>query len=62
MALTIPLDHIDPTASPLTYNLGEHTLIISADGAIELADTQVVMQLNPDEVYKLLVTLQTMFT
>jgi hypothetical protein len=41
--------------------LGEHTVTLHADEAIEIADTRVAMQLNSDEVYKLLVTLQTLF-
>ncbi len=54
--------HIDShLASSSTYDLGEHTLIIASDGTIEIADQGTATQLTPDEVYKLLTVLLTLF-
>jgi hypothetical protein len=49
-------------STSLTYDLGEHTLTIGTDGTIEIADTQIIIELTPDEAYKLLLTLQAMFS
>lgn len=61
MANSLPLVHTDSIVVPLSLNLGEHTLIVSADGTVEIADPQVALQLSADEVYRLFITLQTLF-
>ena len=62
MAMTFPPPpHENHTTLPLTCNLGEHALTIATDGTLEITDTQTVTQLTPDEAYKLLITLQTLF-
>lgn len=61
MAMMFPTQS-DSTVTPRTLNLGEHSLTINPDHTVEIADQQVAMQLTSDEAYKLLVTLQTMFS
>jgi hypothetical protein len=47
--------------TPVSYDLGEHTLTIDQDGTIEIADQVTVTELTPDEVYKLFTVLLTLF-
>ncbi len=48
-------------AETLTYDLGAHCLIIQQDQAVTIEDSSVVVQLDHDEVYKLLRVLQELF-
>ncbi len=49
------------TAEPLIYDLGAHLLTIQSDQAVTIENQQIVVQLDSEEVYKLLCVLRELF-